>query len=218
MIDKITLYQRALGDEYKGEQQFQTTVLCACRSVTELKFALSKPARQCVSLFSDLRSSIETYHDQVDQQMIINDLSGGDEQYYVDRRYDDGGDRRGSRGGFGQRGGRRSSRGGFRGGYFNGHTGQVGPPSRGYYGREYIRKKFCYVCKKEGCWSSNHTSEEQRRAKGAYIADCHFTGTSTKGFAAFLLDYKGHQSEANESDNENELFEPGMEDKWVSTT
>ena len=217
LLDKLTLCQRALGDEYKGEQQLQTTVLRACRGVPELKFALFKPAQKCEALFADLRSSIETYHDQGTQQMLTDEFRGGDDQYYVDRRYNNGGGRGGYRSGFGQRSGGGGFRGGTRGGgHSGGYTGRGRFSRDGYKGGGYNRKKVCYVCKKEGCWSSNHTTEEREKARTSYVADCHFTGASTKGFAAFLLDYEGHPADVEEPEDAENFFEPGMDDHWFT--
>ncbi|KAI0993883.1 hypothetical protein K3495_g14301 [Podosphaera aphanis] len=61
LIDKLELCQRALGPNYTGEEVLRTAVIMACRGVPELKNALFKPAKYCEELYSDLRSSIETF-------------------------------------------------------------------------------------------------------------------------------------------------------------
>ena len=132
----------------------------------------------------------------------------GDNQYYVDRRYNNY--RRGYKGGYGQRGGGgsfRGSRDGYRG------TGRYN------YKEGTVRKKICYIYKKEGCWSSNHSVEDQKKSRDSYIADCHFTGASTKGFATFLLDYEGHPAEVEELDNGIEECFSNLDesDYWFTT-
>ncbi|KAF7579221.1 hypothetical protein PtrM4_034610 [Pyrenophora tritici-repentis] len=37
-------------------------------------------------------------------------------------------------------------------------------------------KKKCFVCQKEGCWSTNHTDEERKAARTQFFSACHFTG------------------------------------------
>ena len=122
-------------------------------------------------------------------------MDEGDDQYYIDRRYNNY--REGYKGGYGQRGGGsgfRGSRGGYSGaGRYNHKEGG-------------IRKKIYYVCKKEGYWSSNHSVEEQKKSRNSYITNYHFTGASTKEFATFLLDYEGHPVEVKELDNSIEEY------------
>ncbi|KAJ5545249.1 hypothetical protein N7535_006368 [Penicillium sp. DV-2018c] len=60
LLDKIRRCQRALGPDFEGEHQLRTSVIKACRGVSELEHALYKPAMTCEQLFSGLRSSIET--------------------------------------------------------------------------------------------------------------------------------------------------------------
>jgi hypothetical protein len=59
LLNKLQLYQRALGPAYAGKNAFRTTVIRACRNSPELEIAFYKPARVCEKLFADLRSAIE---------------------------------------------------------------------------------------------------------------------------------------------------------------
>jgi hypothetical protein len=59
LLDKLQLYQRALGPVYAGKNALRTTVIRACRNLPEFKIALYKLARVCKKLFADLRSAIE---------------------------------------------------------------------------------------------------------------------------------------------------------------
>jgi hypothetical protein len=59
LLDKLQLYQRALGPAYASENAFRTTVIRACRNSAELRIALYKPARVYEKLFADLRFAIE---------------------------------------------------------------------------------------------------------------------------------------------------------------
>ncbi|KAI0993120.1 hypothetical protein K3495_g15064, partial [Podosphaera aphanis] len=178
LLDKLQLCQRALGPEYAGEGNLRTTVIKACRGVPELEHALFKPARLCEELFSDLRSSIETALSRttsLSSQRFLADQEDVDDQFYLDRRYS------------------------------NNHSNQRKFPSRNlgqnerpWYrqlsskpgGRQWRRK--CFICHKEGCWSTKHSEDERRRARKQYLAHCEFTGDSTDGFATYLADYEGH--------------------------
>ena len=175
LLDKLQLCQRALGPDYAGEANLRTAVIKACRGVPELEHALFKPAKLCEELFSDMRSSIETHMSRVStQQMMMDDAEDG--QYYLDRRYNNS----------------RRGRGNFRGG-----SRRDDPREQSRGGRRDVRprdwKKKCFVCHKEGCWSTKHTDEERRKSRNAYVAHCNFTGTTIDDFATYLTDYEGHE-------------------------
>jgi hypothetical protein len=59
LLNKLQLYQQALGPVYADENAFRTTVIRACRNLPELKIAFYKPARVCKELFADLRFAIK---------------------------------------------------------------------------------------------------------------------------------------------------------------
>ncbi|KAF1935989.1 hypothetical protein EJ02DRAFT_360192, partial [Clathrospora elynae] len=77
-----------------------------------------------------------------------------EDQYYLDRRYN--GNRRGQAG----------LRGGFRGGG-NGGNQRFNNSERRFTPRW---KKKCFVCQKEGCWSTNHTDEERKAARAQFLS------------------------------------------------
>ncbi|TQS37371.1 hypothetical protein Golomagni_02159 [Golovinomyces magnicellulatus] len=59
-------------------------------------------------------------------------------------------------------------------------------------------KKF-WICKKRGCWSTNHSVEEQKEGlskfqKQAYLME---TNTIQEAYSAFLVKWEGHPSEKN---------------------
>ena len=161
LLDKLQLCQRALGKQFEGDVILRTTVINACRGVPELEYALFNAPTGTEKLFADLRSSIETHLAR----------GTGNSQFFLDRRYH-GGDRR---------------RPPFRG--YNGRRGGGG--HGGGYGGERQGRKRCFICKKEGCWSTKHTREERDRARAQYAAEC-------DEFAAYMCDC---ESEANEEDD-----------------
>jgi hypothetical protein len=185
MLDKLQLCQRALGYQYQGEYALRTTVITACRGVKELEFALFKPPISCEELFSDLRSSIEN---SLANPADVNLTDTGDDQYYLDRRYNNTGRGRGS---YLNTSGSSSRRGGSstRGAYQRSAIGfQDKRPATGF------RDKKCFVCQKTGCWSTNHTLEERKQAKSQYLSVCEFNGHEPE-FAAYLAAYEGAETD-----------------------
>ncbi|KAF7570471.1 hypothetical protein PtrM4_104730 [Pyrenophora tritici-repentis] len=182
MLDKLQLCQRALGQQYMGEYALRTTVITACRGVKEFAMALYRPSLECEVLFGDLRSSIEN---SLAMTTSVNFTEvDQDNQYYLDRRYNSN---RRNRGG---------SRGGTRGAFQKGE--QSFDSSRGFKPRW---KKKCFVCQKEGCWSTNHTDEERKTARAQFFSMLYFTGAPPpKDFSVHLAEYEGieHTSQYNQ--------------------
>ncbi|KAF1936271.1 hypothetical protein EJ02DRAFT_459660, partial [Clathrospora elynae] len=109
-----------------------------------------------------------------------------EDQYYLDRRYN--GNRRG-RGGY---------RGGFQGGFCGGGNRGNGGNQRSFNNskRSFTPrwKKKCFVCQKEGCWSTNHTDEERKAARAQFLLACHFAGGHTPAdFSVYLAEYEGSE-------------------------
>ncbi|CAE7020765.1 hypothetical protein PTTW11_03135 [Pyrenophora teres f. teres] len=177
MLDKLQLCQRALGQQYMGEYALRTTVITACRGVREFAMALYRPSLECEVLFGDLRSSIEN---SLAMSTSVNFIEGDqDNQYYPDRRYNS--NRRGR--------GRSQGRGGTRGTFPEGE--QRFDSSRG---AKPNWKKKCFVCQKEGCWSTNHTDEERKAARTQFFSACHFSGGHIPvDFSVHLAEYKGNE-------------------------
>ncbi|KAK1916959.1 hypothetical protein P3342_004515 [Pyrenophora teres f. teres] len=174
---KLQLCQRALGQQYMGEYALRTTVITACRGVREFAMALYRPSLECEVLFGDLRSSIEN---SLAMSTSVNFIEGDqDNQYYPDRRYNS--NRRGR--------GRSQGRGGTRGTFPEGE--QRFDSSRG---AKPNWKKKCFVCQKEGCWSTNHTDEERKAARTQFFSACHFSGGHIPvDFSVHLAEYKGNE-------------------------
>jgi len=180
LLDKLQLCQRALGKNFEGEDALRTTVINACRGVPELEMALFKPATICEGLFSDLRSAVETHLARQHTTQMVAD------QYYLDRRYNSNGRIRGQSQGAG----------GFKGAFRTGE--QRVDNGRGFKPRW---KKKCFVCQKEGCWSTNHTDKERKAARAQFFSACHFTGGQpTMDFSVHLAEYEGseHTSQYNQ--------------------
>lgn len=82
MLDKMRLCQRALGSQYIGEDTLKMAVIRACRDVPSLEIALFRPAKICVELFVNLRSSIETFLSHVALVYLHDNVNS---IHYLDR-------------------------------------------------------------------------------------------------------------------------------------
>lgn len=132
-----------------------------------------------------------------------------DDQYYSDRRYNDRRPRYprppfrnnfGPRRNFPSNGSRGNFRGNYgSGGYRNGNSYRPNTSMNG--GRDgQPRKKKCFVCQKEGCWSTNHPSAERQRAKAFYVNMCEESGQeiTDDDFHAFLVSFEGINFDGSE--------------------
>ncbi|KAG6210826.1 hypothetical protein E4U34_007373, partial [Claviceps purpurea] len=64
-------------------------------------------------------------------------------------------------------------------------------------------KKSCFVCRKPGCWSTNHTEQERRQEKARWCAEKNKAGTaSEKKFSAFLQEFEGSPHISGDSDDD----------------
>jgi hypothetical protein len=186
LLDKLQLCQRALRKNFEGEDALRTTVINACRRVPELEMALFKPANICEGLFSDLRSAVETHLARQHSTQLVTD------QYYLDRRYN----------------GNARTRGGFKGGFRRGQGGNERAERADSRGAPTPRwKKKCFVCQKEGCWSTNHTDKERKDARTQFFSVCHFTGGQPP------LDFSVHLAEYEGSEHTNQYIQSDWKDE-----
>jgi hypothetical protein len=112
-------------------------VINACKGIKACVYACLKPAPTLEGLCSDLRSSISAH-----ESLQESAQAPSNQAFYTDRRYHTGGRPQ-------NRPGRPYNHGG---GYNGGH------------GDRRNGKKRCFVCQKEGCWSTKHTKEERERS------------------------------------------------------
>ena len=122
---------------------------------------------------------------------MVMDQIDPDYIYYVDRRYNENRKWRGNS--QNPHNGKSFARGG---------QGRINPKGsdlrgQGLYknqgqrydnGRNFVKR--CFVCNKEGCWSSNHSIEERKYAKQQYIVDSEIKDDTN--FAQYLADFEGN--------------------------
>lgn len=201
MLDKLQLVQRALGPGFQGEVALYTAVARACRGVKELEDALLTQKPTCEALFADLRASLQVAMDHKHDNAYLTDQPSHDVNF-TDRRY-----------------------------FSNNNTNRATPrtpyrPGQGSYiyntprPREETRNnapsrtngsKRCYVCKKEGCWSSNHPRTDQDKGRRIYIQSHEALGQEPGDYNIFLSEYEGTPpSQSYEQDDwqeENDIQE-----------
>jgi hypothetical protein len=188
MIDKLTLAQRALGRDFQGEVPLHTAVVRACRGQPELEQAMFSIQPTCEALFSDLRSALQITIDRQAHQY----LHGPHESYYTDRRYNSA--NRTEQSAQNHRGFRPSS---YRGARTSSARGRQ-------FQKSSTLAKKCFVCHKEGCWSTNHPRTDLSRAKKQYITayeGFHKDTPSQETVTSYITSFEGALSDADESDN-----------------
>lgn len=215
MIDKLMLCQRAMGRAYDGEPILREQVRAAVTGVREFEYALQKPDITCEGFFSQLRSSLATvmarttttaqmnlmdtnftWNDSADTNPLDTALA-----FYVDRKYNSGRNSNFQKSPRGQSGWKGSGSGGQRG--FQKTTGFDKSKTR-YRDRDHRTnnpdwKNRCFVCGKEGCWSTNHTIQERHAARTQYFTE--FPEAGQAEYASYVLGYEGDEI-----------------DKWQDTT
>ena len=132
--------QRNLPLEYQSTTILRDKLIMACRDVEACRFACYKPSPTVTGVINDLQASIAT------QSKSSNSTFLTDRQYH-DRRGPPRSPRPGpfrDRPSFTPRGS-------------SDHPPRPGPPRR------------CFVCRKVGCWSSNHSDHEKTQAKRRVI-------------------------------------------------
>ncbi len=176
LFDKLQKIQRGLGVEYQSDTTLRDQTINACRGVPECNFALYKPAINFESVCAELRSAVgTTMRSQGTQQFETSTTpqttNDEDDQFWTDRTY-------GGRGGNRGRGG--GQRGGFRGGNRDAQRND--------------KQLKCYVCKKTGCWFTNHSLEKRRKAWNGFkdhARDRNGREPTTAYYQGFLAQYEG---------------------------
>jgi hypothetical protein len=167
LLDRLQLVQRALGQGYQGEIPLRTAVVRACRGVPEFELAIMQQKPTCEGLFSDLRGAIQVAQDRkITARQFAHEAAP--EINFVDRRY---------RAPFKDR--QRISYGKGRPVNYQGQATipyRAGSSSRQPFRSRTFKNKRCFVCKKEGCWSTNHPEAERKRTRDQYLQACQVMG------------------------------------------
>jgi hypothetical protein len=167
MLDKLRTAQRGLTTQYQNENSLRDQVLNAYRGIEECNLALFKPAPTFKGLCVDLRAAIGQTVRTKETASFFKEKH----QYWTDRTY-----------------GGTKERFPFR---TNNQSKGRGPSSQGTFARTYDQK--CFVCKKSGCWSTNHSDQERKQAydkhKDQMLTE--WEVLSKEDLQSFLTEYKG---------------------------
>jgi hypothetical protein len=190
MFTDIRKIQPGIPPASSTDQQLRDRAHQAVLGVPECNMALMNPPSTWEGLCNMLRSSIGTETrsgKRQDQFLQYNDHEV--DQYFVDRSYSGRGGNRGqARGDFG---------GGYKGSRFRGNNGFQG---RSGYTPISTRKKRCYICSKEGCWSNKHTQEERDQAYDEFKKVAR--NATSAAYHHFLIDFEGIELDSKEARRE----------------
>ena len=144
LLDELRDLQHGLSQNFQNDDTMHNKLNLACRKMDACKLACFKPARSLAGLINDLRSSIATYNDRETESGAYFE---SDAAYFTDRRY------------------RNAPR--YRNDRQKMITDRAESPDRTDRPTttpfDRGKKKYkCFICGKEGCWSSNHTTDEKR--------------------------------------------------------
>lgn len=206
LLDKLQLVQRALGEGYQGEIALRTTVVRACRAVPELEPAMINQKPTCEALFADLRAALQVAMERDSIQQFMSHEEAGIN--FVDRRYSSNFKDR-QRTSYNHQSSPQTP---FRP---NNHHSSARisfrprqqQPFKPY--RTTAKTMKCFVCKKDGCWSTNHTDKERIDARKQYLQACEDFKQEPileeEKFATYLLEYEGEDPLC---EVEGSLFDP----------
>ncbi|KAL2285921.1 hypothetical protein FJTKL_07413 [Diaporthe vaccinii] len=214
LINKLTLYSRALGYNKYSDQHLRDNVLRAIKGIPEFTFALIAPHSSTEALYSSLRAALQAakYQGTSSAFNVVAEDDDHDDQYYTDRRYNgrrrgnpnnprdrgppdrrDHGNNRGNTRNYSDNGYRRNNRGGYNDRRNNNNASR--------------NNKRCYVCGKTGCWSTRYPPEERWRLRNTYFTMQEQLGKepTNSEYAAFIADYEGLDiNNEDESDSAND--------------
>lgn len=201
MLDKFSACQRALGQQYAGEELLKSQVKAAVMGHPEFEYALMKPSLTAEGFFNDLRSSLQTVRGRMQSSGLHNSFSfdtpPDDEiarMHYTDRNY-----RGGSHGGRGNVGSSSRGRGGsYQGGHGGSYRARTQTSDRfKYKGHDHRTnaqnwKGKCFVCGKEGHWAYSHTPEERAASRRTWFSE-YGDDKDTASYLTYVNDYEGDE-------------------------
>lgn len=169
LFEQIEQLQPGVTPEPSKDAQLRNRLLQAIEGVAECEGALLNPPVTYEGLCNKVRTAIGTRLRSrpisTNRQFVQDhDDPNDNHAHFTDRRY----------------GGTGSYRGRGRGGGFKSIGGDraKGP-------------KKCWVCKKEGCWSTKHTPEERKKCYDDFKSTARYPNNSRESYHIFLIHYEG---------------------------
>ena len=187
LIKKLKSCQTALGENYRHDTFLRDTVTRACRGVPQLAWGIvmNRPDMTSQAYIENLRYAARTYEEDKrrNQAAYITVPNGEDAEInYTDRRYIK--NRR-------QYPPRAHSDG------YRGNRSYRKPRARS---SPYTGNKVCFICKKQGCWSTNHPHEERVKQYKAYLSSDNaiYYGGTPEQYQAFLDTQEGVENDPDD--------------------
>ncbi|KAI0992248.1 hypothetical protein K3495_g15938, partial [Podosphaera aphanis] len=189
-IDELRRTQQGLSQEYQHEHILKEQVINACQGVKECSLALFNPSDTFEGVCHQLKSSITTWERCENPASFLTE-EHEQAQFWTDRKYSGRGQNYGGK-----------SRGNYRG------QSSLNNQRDGISTQRTKFQKKCFVCRKYGCWSTQHSAEERKKAHKGYSQ---YVGTtSLEDYHQFLVRFEGmkddpFQLEENAPQPDNEV-------------
>ncbi|KAM7182570.1 hypothetical protein V8F33_014209, partial [Rhypophila sp. PSN 637] len=178
MLEKFRLCQRALGTRFAGEDHLVLAVTRAVRNSPEFDRATDEYHDSFQIFCSKLRTSLNRYHERASRTFLtqnhgwdpgtkhVPQTNPPPSTHFVDRKYN-GNDFRSRQGN---------------------NTKRVGHSS--------VRKKRCWICGKEGHFSTQHSPDEQEQHKTDWRRQRHKAGRQYNAteYTQFLMEIEGEET------------------------
>ncbi|POS84537.1 hypothetical protein EPUL_004867 [Erysiphe pulchra] len=146
--------QLGLAPRYRYEEFLYTKLFHPCKKNQACELACFKPASTLEGLITDLRASLSLKNNNKNSQYLANNL----DSYYTDRRYK-------SRPVNSKNVTRQSQHTSLLP-QFNSHSSQSSVNKNST-----EQSKRCFICKKYGCWSSNHSDADREKHRKNWQRD-----------------------------------------------
>lgn len=179
LVTELRFLQPGLDISLRTDLFLHSKLVTACQDIKACEFACFKPSDTLSGLINDLQSSVITWEKTHPSETAA---------FFTDRRFHHSEPRRDSR--FTPR---------YRPPRF---PSRFPPPnvSRFNSNRD-LRppfKKRCFVCKKEGCWSTRHTDEEREASKAK------FKDNFERRTRQYITKYEGEEGDEQDDDSDDD--------------
>ena len=187
LFTTLSTLQKGLPLTYHGTEVLRDKVIAACQNVDECSQTVFLPTTTyhgaCEQLRAAVSKSMSSTTSWSKMQKQRQQQQYGDTKFdhnYVDRSYSGRG---------GTRGNLNASKAPFRRRFVPNRPLQTSSKS-----------KKCYVCQKEGCWSTSHLSEERKTAFARFKAKTYDPNASKAKYNSFLAEVEGVSGLSSDDD------------------
>ncbi|KAI0993133.1 hypothetical protein K3495_g15051, partial [Podosphaera aphanis] len=197
LVNELRSTQMMLQSNFQDDATLQNKLILACQAHPACSIGCSIPASSSIGLINNLRLSISNYlavHKSPEQNQFLlqSDISSGlnNEQYIIDRKY---------------------------------HSNRQSRNSTSHSSQKFKQDgqtKRCFICKKNGCWSTRHSKEERERAKSNFREK--YNRAADRRYTQYVAEFEGtDEEEFNEEEIEAlisdlERAEPNDNDTFLT--